>query len=380
MRTKNWILGMCCLAVVACKEEKHPQLPRTAGGELVYMVADSLLTEEERELKAEYIHVVPDYLLTEEEEEVKRARLKKWKEEVEDKHFQFDSTTKLRTFDMTLEEFLWTGFQEAEYWETKRRIAHYNRWIKDTMPEFEAKIKALFRTVSPTEAAAMPKDTLPKSHFTNRNKVIPAWVREEVSAEEYKMIERLNERYDLFFDLWEGELAELVERTPKEKNRATLDFLLNATIAPEFSQEVLPVEMQEAGENLYRCTQTNVLWRATAGTAEVHLDMVATYTYDEKQQRAEQPEGRLININFDAEDLELGWKDRASFGGLTQDGKAYEALLTGNLRGEVDLGKRLHITVELRNFYNQLRVRILPESGAEDAAVVWGRQPTMYHL
>ena len=53
MRTKNWILGMCCLAVVACKEEKHPQLPRTAGGELVYMVVDSLLAEEERELKAE---------------------------------------------------------------------------------------------------------------------------------------------------------------------------------------------------------------------------------------------------------------------------------------------------------------------------------------
>ena len=64
------ILGLCCLAVVACKEEQHPQLPRTAGGELVYMVADSLLTEEERELKAEYIHLVPDYLLTEEEEEL----------------------------------------------------------------------------------------------------------------------------------------------------------------------------------------------------------------------------------------------------------------------------------------------------------------------
>ena len=281
---------------------------------------------------------------------------------------------------MTLEEFLWTGFQEAEYWETKRRIAHYNRWIKDTMPEFEAKIKALFRTVSPTEAAAMPKDTLPKSHFTNRNKVIPAWVREEVSAEEYKMIERLNERYDLFFDLWEGELAELVERTPKEKNRATLDFLLNATIAPEFSQEVLPVEMQEAGENLYRCTQTNVLWRATAGTAEVHLDMVASYTYDEKQQRAEEQEKNLTTVNFDAEDLELRWQDRASFGGLTQDGKAYTALLAGNLRGEMDLGERLHITVELRNFYNQLRIRILPEAGAEDAAVVWGRQSTMYHF
>ena len=142
MKKGIWVLGLCCLALAACKEEKHPQLPRTASGKLVYMVVDSLLTEQERELKAEYIHLVPDYLLTEEEEEVKQARLKKWKEEVEDKHFQFDSTTKLQAFDMTLEEFLQTGFQEAEYWAFKAKIARNNQWVKDTMPKLQAKWKA----------------------------------------------------------------------------------------------------------------------------------------------------------------------------------------------------------------------------------------------
>ena len=224
MKKGIWVWGLCCLAVVACKEEQHPQLPRTASGKLVYMVLDSLLTEQERELKAEYIHLVPDYLLTE-----KQARLKKWKEEVEDKHFQFDSTTKLQAFDMTLEEFLQTGFQEAEYWAFKAKIARNNQWVKDTMPKLQAKWKAFAQSMKLVEIDSISEDWHPESYYTNEGKIIPAWVREEVSAEEYRIIEQLNERYDLHFTLWGGPLEELAVRISKEKTQATVDFLLNPT-------------------------------------------------------------------------------------------------------------------------------------------------------
>ena len=51
---------MLCLA--ACGGNRQTEAPKAANGEYVYLVADSLLTEEERALKMAYIHRVPDYL------------------------------------------------------------------------------------------------------------------------------------------------------------------------------------------------------------------------------------------------------------------------------------------------------------------------------
>ena len=380
MKKGIWVWGLCCLAVVACKEEQHPQLPRTAGGELVYMVVDSLLTEQERELKAEYIHLVPDYLLTEEEEEVKQARLKKWKEEVEDKHFQFDSTTKLQAFDMTLEEFLQTGFQEAEYWAFKAKIARNNQWVKDTMPKLQAKWKAFAQSMKLVEIDSTSEDWHPESYYTNEGKIIPAWVREEVSAEEYRIIEQLNERYDLHFTLWEGLLEELAVRMPKEKTQATVDFLLNAEVLTDFLEEVQPAIVEQSGEEPADYVQTNTLWRAKAGNADVHLDMALAYAYDKERKEATLLNANGAKISLDAEDLSLRWDGSPYPFAQNLEGKAFRIHVTGTIIGELDLGKCLRVTVTLKDYSEDVIVRILPEAGAEDAAVVWGRQSTMYHL
>ena len=370
MKKGIWVWGLCCLAVVACKEEQHPQLPRTAGGELVYMVVDSLLTEQERELKAEYIHLVPDYLLTEEEEEVKQARLKKWKEEVEDKHFQFDSTTKLQAFDMTLEEFLQTGFQEAEYWAFKAKIARNNQWVKDTMPKLQAKWKAFAQSMKLVEIDSTSEDWHPESYYTNEGKIIPAWVREEVSAEEYRIIEQLNERYDLHFTLWEGPLEELAVRISKEKTQATVDFLLNAEVLTDFLEEAQPAIVEQLGEEPADYVQTNTLWRAKAGNADVHLDMALAYAYDKERKEATLLNANGAKISFDAEDLSLRWDGSPYPFAQNLEGKAFGSHVTGAINGELDLGKHLRVTVTLKDYSEDVIVRTMPEGGKLPAGII----------
>lgn len=88
---KEVFIGMSfVLCLAACGGNRQTEVPKAANGEYVYLVADSLLTEEERVLKMAYIHRVPDYLLTEGQEKLKRERLQVLQDEVLSKYLKMD--------------------------------------------------------------------------------------------------------------------------------------------------------------------------------------------------------------------------------------------------------------------------------------------------
>ena len=347
-----WMSFLLCLA--ACGGNRQTEAPKAANGEYVYLVADSLLTEEERALKMAYIHRVPDYLLTEEQEKLKRKRLQVLQDEVLSKYLKMDEEGRLE-FSMSREDFLKTGFPEPVYWSIRERVERQHRLLADSLPALRQKVKVAKELLAAGDRSGAMEDTARLAQYSNRDKVIPAWVREEVSEEEYGIIERLNERYGLWFSRWEEPMASLVERVPAAKNRATLDFLLHLQEA-EDALVIPSVEEMGREEGVVHYRLTAVVWRAVYGQAEVHLDVEVDYGYDEQTRQFVELDACKLKPVFDAEDLVLTWHDRVSMGDLREDGIAYKALICGYVRAEVDLGERLHLDVRVKDFYDRFHI------------------------
>lgn len=347
-----WMSFLLCLA--ACGGNRQTEAPKAANGEYVYLVADSLLTEEERALKMVYIHRVPDYLLTEEQEKLKRKRLQVLQDEVLSKYLKMDEEGRLE-FSMSREDFLKTSFPEPVYWSIRERVERQHRLLADSLPALRQKVEVAKELLAAGDRSGAMEDTARLAQYSNRDKVIPAWVREEVSEEEYGIIEQLNERYGLWFSRWEEPMASLVERVPAAKNRATLDFLLHLQEA-EDALVIPSVEEMGKEEGVVHYRLTAVVWRAVYGQAEVHLDVEVDYGYDEQTRQFVELDACKLKPVFDAEDLVLTWHDRVSMGDLREDGTGYKVLICGYVRAEVDLGERLHLDVRVKDFYDRFHI------------------------
>lgn len=126
---KSWVLGTACVALCACGSgRKFAEAPKAANGEYVYLVADSLLSPEERELKMDYVHYIPDSLLTPGQAEVKREFVKALQSFAKEHVKVEDNKMK---FSMSRKEFLKTGLPENIYWQLKREMKTNNRFIKE---------------------------------------------------------------------------------------------------------------------------------------------------------------------------------------------------------------------------------------------------------
>ena len=125
------ILGYICLLLVlqACQTDRYmSRSPFIGGDKLVYMLPDSLLPEEQRQLKMEFVHKIPDSLATSEQKALKEKLVRVMAEymKVEDDCFVFNISRK---------DFVKKGIPSLYYDKLRSEVKTNNRFIKENKIE-----------------------------------------------------------------------------------------------------------------------------------------------------------------------------------------------------------------------------------------------------